>query len=298
MEKHTVPLGTIRVTLLGTGGPTPVMDRFGPSTLVEVGGKTFLFDAGRGALQRLMQLKPPVREVRNVFLTHLHSDHTVGLPDVWLTGWLSGRAEKPFRVWGPRGTREMMKYLDLAFQYDIRIRLYDDRLPPEGVVVLAEDITEGVIFQENGVKVTAIEVDHYPIKPAFGYRVDYGNHSVVMSGDTRFLEHLIEQAKGTDVIIHEVIADEIMRKTPRDNAEVMERVIAHHTTPRQAGEIFTRLAPRLAVYTHIIPVSAAAKDVVPGTRTTYAGPLEVGEDLMVIEIGDQVTVTRNNTPVD
>lgn len=282
----------IRVTLLGTGVPTPVMERFGPSTLVEAGGETLLFDAGRGVLQRLFHIQTPLKKLRSVFLTHLHSDHIVGLPDLWLTGWLTGRPETPLRIWGPRGTQAMMNYLELAFQYDIRIRLYDDRTPPEGVVVLAEDIAEGVVYERNGVRVTAIEVDHAPIRPAFGYRIDYAEHSVVLSGDTRFSEHLIERAQGVDVIVHEVIAADLMRTRSGRNSASLEAVIAHHTTPEQAGEVFARIKPRLAVYTHIIPVTATAKDVIPPTRQTYAGPLELGEDLMVINVGDRVTVHR------
>jgi ribonuclease Z len=282
----------IRITMLGTGVPTPAMERFGPSTLVEAGGEALLFDAGRGALQRLFQLKPPISEVRRIFLTHLHSDHIVGLPDVWLTGWLNGRPKEPLRIWGPRGTKEMMAHLDKAFQFDIRIRLYDDQPLPEGVVVLAEDIEKGVVYENNGVKVTAFEVDHFPIVPSLGYRIDYNEHSAVLSGDTRFYEPLISQAQGTDVLVHEVLVADMLRGASPDNNEFMERVIAHHTTPEQAGEVFTRVQPKLAVYTHIIPVNATAEDVIPPTRKTYAGPLEVGEDLMVIDIGDDVTVSR------
>jgi ribonuclease Z len=284
----------IRVTLLGTGVPTPVMERFGPSTLVEAGGEALLFDAGRGALQRLFQLQPPVREVRSLFLTHLHSDHIVGLPDLWLTGWLNGRPETPLRVWGPYGTRAMMAHLDQAFQFDIRIRLYDDRTPPQGAVVLAEDITEGVVYQHNGLKVTAFEVDHSPVSPAFGYRIDYAGRSVVISGDTRFSEHLITCAYRADVLVHEVIVANMLRGPSPDNQKVnmIERVIAHHTTPEQAGEVFSRVQPRLAVYTHIIPVTATANDVIPPTRRTYTGPLEIGEDLMAINVGEEVTVQR------
>ncbi len=290
--KKRTTADAIRVTLLGTGVPTPVMERFGPSTLVEAGGETLLFDAGRGVLQRLFHIQTPLKKLRSVFLTHLHSDHIVGLPDLWLTGWLTGRPETPLHIWGPRGTQAMMNYLELAFQYDIRIRLYDDRTPPEGVVVLAEDIAEGVVYERNGVRVTAIEVDHAPIRPAFGYRIDYAEHSVVLSGDTRFSEHLIERAQGVDVIVHEVIAADLMRTRSGRNSASLEAVIAHHTTPEQAGEVFARIKPRLAVYTHIIPVTATAKDVIPPTRQTYAGPLELGEDLMVINVGDRVTVHR------
>jgi ribonuclease Z len=294
-EKRILSDGDIRVTLLGTGVPTPVMERFGPGTLVEAGGEILLFDAGRGVLQRLFTLQTPLKELRSVFLTHLHSDHTVGLPDLWLTGWLTGRPVAPLRIWGPRGTKSMTEYLELAFQYDIRIRLYDDRTPPEGVVIIAEDISEGVIFERNGVKVTAIEVDHAPIRPAFGYRVDYAGRSVVLSGDTRFSEHLIQSARGADVIVHEVIAADLMRARAGKNPASMEAVIAHHTTPEQAGKVFAGAQPRLAVYTHIIPVTATAEDIIPQTRKTYAGPLEAGEDLMVIDIGEKVTVRRNKT---
>jgi ribonuclease Z len=291
-KNMTVDDGKIRVTLLGTGVPTPVMERFGPSTLVEAGGETLLFDVGRGALLRLAQLKTPLNKLRSIFLTHLHSDHIVGLPDVWLTGWLMGRPEVPLRVYGPRGTRSMMEHLDAAFQFDIRIRLYDDRTPPEGVVVLTEDITGGMVYEHNGVKVTAFEVDHYPIQPSFGYRIDYAGRSVVLSGDTRFTENLIKYAQGVDVLVHEVIAADMMRAGSSKNTEITERVIAHHTTPEQAGEIFSRVQPRLAVYSHIIPVTAAAKDLIPPTQRTYKGPLEVGEDLMSIEIGEEITVHR------
>jgi ribonuclease Z len=118
----------IKVTLLGTGSPPAVMNRFGPSTLVEAGGQKFIFDAGRGALQRLNQIKVHWQDVDGVFLTHLHSDHLVGFPDLWLTGWLVGAPgrDRPLMVWGPRGTKRMMSLLEQAFEYDIRIRLYDD----------------------------------------------------------------------------------------------------------------------------------------------------------------------------
>lgn len=141
----------IKVSLLGTGTPPPAMNRFGPSILIEAGGQKFLFDAGRGALQRLTQLKVRWQDVDGVFLTHLHSDHVVGFPDLWLTGWLvnPGR-DRPLPVWGPRGTKKMMSHLEQAYEFDIRIRLYDDRASPDGVVILAEDISEGVILEKGG----------------------------------------------------------------------------------------------------------------------------------------------------
>ena len=278
-----------KVTLLGTGNPRPVMSRFGPSILVEAGKEKLLFDCGRGATQRLYQLKIPFTEVTGLFLTHLHSDHTVGIPDLWLTGWVMGR-DTPLPVWGPEGTKAMLEHLQEAYAFDIHIRRdVDTKLPGAGAEVVARDIEEGVVYNSAGVKVTAFLVDHGEIKPAFGYRVDYGGHSVTMSGDTRPSENLIKYAQGTDVLIHEVIDPGSYGDVVKsDTSEQTKKIIEHHTTPEQAGSVFSRVKPKLAVYSHIVPPDVP--DVIPHTRKTYAGPLEVGEDLMSIEIGDQIEV--------
>jgi len=282
---------TIKVTLLGTGAPAPVMNRFGPSILVEAGDQKLIFDVGRGALQRLAQIKVSPKEITGVFLTHLHSDHTVGFPDLWLTGWVNGSRETPLKVWGPKGTEKMMSYLEQAFDYDIKIRLYDDRVAPDGVVIEAKDISEGVIYEKNGVKVTAFEVNHEPIKPAFGYRIDYAGRSVVISGDTRPSDNLIKYAKGTDLLIHEVVSPEALKRT-RYPEERIKSIIAHHTTPEQAGEMFLKIKPKLAVFSHIVPPMATEEDLIPPTRKIYPGALELGEDLMIIEVGEKVVVRR------
>jgi ribonuclease Z len=282
----------IRVTLLGTGTPVPAMNRFGPSILVEAGGQKFLFDAGRGAMQRLAQLKVRWQDVDGVFLTHLHSDHVVGFPDLWLTGWLvrPGR-DRPLRVWGPTGTQKMMSKLEEAYDFDIRIRLYDDRAAPNGVLLFAQDITEGVAFEKDALKITAFEVDHSPVWPALGYRVDYGGRSVVLSGDTRVSQNLIRHAAGVDLLVHEVASPESFQRAGV-RPERAQSVIAHHVTPEQAGEVFARTTPKLAVYSHIVQPDAGAQDLIPPTRKHYAGPVEVGEDLMVIEVGEKIVVRR------
>ena len=286
----------IRVSLLGTGTPVPAMNRFGPSILIEAGGQAFLFDAGRGAMQRLAQLKVRWQDVDGLFLTHLHSDHVVGFPDLWLTGWLVGAGrDRPLRVWGPRGTQKMMSKLEEAYDFDIRIRLYDDRTPPKGVLLLAEDINEGVAFEKDGLTITAFDVDHSPVWPAFGYRVDYGGCSVVLSGDTRVSQNLIRYAQGVDLLVHEVASpDSFERAGVRP--ERAKTIIAHHSTPEQAGEVFARTKPRLAVFSHIVQADASEQDLIPPTRKHYAGPVEVGEDLMIIEVADKIDVRRPARP--
>ena len=281
----------IKVTLLGTGTPVPAMSRFGPSTLVEAGGQTLLFDAGRGAMQRLAQLRVRWQVVDALFLTHLHSDHVVGFPDLWLTGWLMSGRDRPLLVWGPRGTKRMMSHLEQAYDFDIRMRLYDDRSAPDGAVILAEDMSEGVVFETGGVTVTAFEVDHTPVRPAFGFRVDYGCRSVVLSGDTRVSENLIRHAQGADLLVHEVASPESFERAGV-SPERAKQVIAHHVTPEQAGEVFAKTHPRLAVYSHIVQADASEQDLLPPTRRTYSGAVEVGEDLMVILVGEKVEVRR------
>ena len=152
-----------RVTLLGTGVPIPSPDRFGPSTLVEAGDQKFLIDAGRGATIRLYQLDVPIGRIDVQLLTHYHSDHISCLPDVWLTGWLEshfGRRKTPYKVIGPTGAKRLIENLERAYADDIKIRVADEKLPPSGI---ATDVSEydhdGLVYEKNGVKVIAFEVD-------------------------------------------------------------------------------------------------------------------------------------------
>jgi ribonuclease Z len=283
---------TFRVTLLGTGSPAPGINRFGASTLVEASGQTLLFDAGRGATIRLNQAGIPLRNLTATFLTNLHSDHLNGLSDVWLTGWLPGPfggRTVPFQVFGPAGTREMMLNLEKAFAADIRIRIKDENLTPDGIAVAATDIVEGIVFERAGVRVTAFNVDHGEfVTPAFGYRVDYDHHSVVLSGDTRFSTNLIKHAADADVLIHEVmVARREQLATPYVAAGM-----AHHTNPEETARVFAAVKPRLAVYSHVALFGGSTIDeLVSRTRQGYTGPLEVGEDLMQIDVAAAGTPT-------
>jgi ribonuclease Z len=289
-----------KVTLLGTASPSPRADRFGPSTLVEAGDQKLLFDAGRGVPIRLRQLNVPLGKINVLFLTHYHSDHTSGIPDVWLTGWLAGayaRRTSPFHVIGPVGAKALMSNLEKAYALDIKIRLEDEKLPPEGIATVVEEFDkDGSVYEKNGVKVIAFAVDHgLAIKPAVGYRIEYKGRSVTISGDTRYDQNVIKYGTGSDVLIHEVGS---ARPELLATSIPVQRIIAHHTTPREAGTVFSQAKPKMAVYTHIVLQSSekipepTLDDVVAETRQTYSGPLTVGEDLMSFEIGDTVTIRR------
>ena len=234
-----------------------------------------------------------------LFLTHLHSDHTVGIPDVWLTSWVFGRA-KALEVLGPAGTAEMAGHLARAYEWDVAMRSKDEGFPLEGARLGARNVPPGVAYERDGLRVTAFAVEHGGvITPAYGYRVDYQGRSAVFSGDTKFFEPLASLAKGVDVFVHEVISPEVeMRRAQVQGAHAIERVISHHTSPEQAGTLFTAAKPRLAVYSHIVPSPTTAEDLIGPTRRTYAGPLAVGYDLMTIVIGDAIDVFPRKTLSD
>ncbi|SIT47909.1 Ribonuclease Z [Paraburkholderia piptadeniae] len=281
----------LRVTLLGTGAPDPTVDRFSVSTLIEAGHQKILIDAGRGVTMRLSQLNIPLGKIEALFLTQYHSDHTVGVPDLWLTGWLPppfGQRRSPFHVIGPTGAAELMTNLERAYAADIRIRMADQKLSREGVDVKVDEFSkDGTVYENDGLRVTAFEVNQgEAVKPAYGYRIDYAGHAVLVSGDTKMNENVVKYGTGTDLLVHEVFAvkPELMRST------AIQRIAAHHVTPQQAGVIFTRAHPRLAVYTHLSLIgsptvpSVTTDEIVSQTRETYGGPLVIGEDLMAFEI--------------
>jgi ribonuclease Z len=186
-------------------------------------------------------------------LTHFHSDHTVGIPDIWLTGWLDshfGMRTTPFRVIGPPGAKMLMENLERAFALDIKIRIADEKLPPADVAVAIEEFDrDGVVYEKDGLKVIAFEVDHGDvIKPAYGYRVEYAGRVAVISGDTRYNENVIRYSAGADLLVHEVAI-----APPELKSEAyIRRIVAHHVTPLEAGRVFAKAKPKLAAYTHVV----------------------------------------------
>jgi ribonuclease Z len=292
---------SITVVLLGTrSGPFVDAQRFGISTLVLAGPEKLLFDCGRASTTGMERLAINPADVTKVFLTHLHSDHIVSLPELVLFPWAQGRAT-PLQVWGPDGTKSMVKHLLEAFSFDIHIRRdVDEKFSPEGINVTANDIREGVVHEANGVKVTAFFVDHGPVKPAFGYRVDYHGHSVVISGDTKPSESLVKFSQNVDVLIHELGPSKqapVLTGSPDElipNSRLTRRqartIADHHTDGAEAGHVFERVRPKLAVFSHFPNIVPA--ETLRLVRETYSGPVEFGEDLMTIEIGSAVNIRR------
>ena len=278
----------MRVTLLGTGSPRPEVHRSGPAVLIEAGGEFLIFDAGRGIVQRLRQMDVPLSDINKVFITHLHADHILALDDVWLTSWLYQR-QQPLRVYGPDGTQDFVQKLQQAYAYDVSIRHKNTGLNEDTAQLIADDITPGVVYAERGIKVTAFQVDHEPVKPAYGYRIDFGNRSVVISGDTTYSTELVEQAQNVDVLIHEIFAAEsnILARNPR-----LQKVERYHTNQSQILRVLHEVKPRIAILTHIILIGVQEDTLMEALKNNYAGELHIGEDLMRITVGSSIEVIR------
>jgi ribonuclease Z len=190
-----------------------------------------------------------------------------------------------------------MENLERAYALDIKIRIADEKLPPEGVAVAVEEFDrDGVVYEKNGVKVIAFEVDHGDvIKPAYGYRIEYAGRAAVISGDTRYNQNVVKYGAGADLLVHEVAAarPELMSEP------YIQRIIAHHVTPREAGRVFAQARPKLAAFTHFVMLASeqiappTLDEVLAQTRQAYDGPLVLGEDLMTFDIGETVTVRRH-----
>ena len=276
----------LTVTLLGTGTPRPDIEHFSQAILVEAGDTKLLFDAGRGATMRLHQIGISSDQIDKVFLTHLHYDHIVGLDDVWLTARLWQRAE-PLKVLGPKGTEEFVEHLRQAYEVDHRVRRRQSGLAMDLGDIWAEEVEPGVVYLDGELKVTAFTVDHGEAKPAFGYRVDYGPRSVVISGDTTYSSNLVEWAKGADVVIHEVmmVSEAILKENSR-----LQKVGQYHSSPKQAGQILAQIKPKLGILVHMLKFGVTEEQVLEALGKHYQGEVRLGEDLMAVDIGDSVYV--------
>ena len=286
------------VTLLGTGTTEIDFKRFGPSTLVEIENKLFLFDTGRGAAIRLSQIDRPrelFSRLQQIFLTHLHSDHVVGLPDIYMTGWIMHN-DKKLTITGPPGTAAMLNHLRQAFERDIYFRHeLDTKYSALGLDVVVNEITnEMSVFDQDGIKITAFLVDHGEIRPAFGYKIEALNKKVVLSGDTKYSQDVIEQAKNADLIIHEVslASPQYVQQLPQ-----LKQVLSHHTLPEQAGQVFEQAKVKHAVYNHVWTLGISKEELLQQTRKHYHGPLYIGQDLMQFSIGDTVEIASENLQI-
>jgi ribonuclease BN (tRNA processing enzyme) len=273
-----------RVVILGTGTPMPDPTRSGPAVAIIAGGKAYLVDAGAGVMRRAAEarrqgeaaLQPQAMDI--VFITHLHSDHTIGLPDVIHTGWVAERPG-PLRLYGPPGIREMATHLTAAWAEDIRIRTSGVQpSTPAGWKVEATVVHPGVIYRDSNVTVTAFGVPHTNWKNAFGYRFDTKDRSIVLSGDTRKSDAVVTACHGCDILIHEVYDPEQLAK----RTEPWKRYHSgSHTSATELADLATRAKPRLLVLYHQLYWGSTDDDLLRQVRAGYSGTVVSAKDLDV-----------------
>ncbi|OGU16182.1 MAG: hypothetical protein A2076_05900 [Geobacteraceae bacterium GWC2_53_11] len=287
-----------RVVLLGTGTPQPDPDRSGPSTAIVVNNSVYLVDFGPGVVRRAAaaQLERGIpaldpTNIRVVFLTHLHSDHTAGYPDLILTPWVMGRKE-PLEVYGPKGLGAMTEHILAAYREDIQIRTSGmEQGTPDGWRVNTHEIAAGVVYKDANVTVTAFPTRHGDWKETFGYRFDTANRSIVISGDTIPTQATIDACRNCDVLVHEAQTLKFVNNPMRPNSQgydIPAYVAKYHTTTSQLVELASRAKPGLLVTYHN-PITlrpdrrprASTPDDILQEMKKYKGKLAVGRDLDV-----------------
>ncbi len=283
IKAQTAPAGGTQVVLLGTGNPAPLPDRSGPATAVVVNNTAYLVDFGPGVVRRasaaflekkIVALEPV--KLRVAFVTHLHSDHTVGYADLIFTPWTIGR-RVPLEVFGPAGIKAMTQHILEAYRVDIETRTNADgnqRTFPEGHRVNAHEVRAGVVYRDSNVTVTAFPTRH--AMESYGYRFDTADRSVVITGDTQPTQATIDACNGCDVLIHEAHTPAWLRTRPEQFQRFSEK---YHTTTAELGELATKARPKLLILYHYS--SLATEDLHAEMRARYAGRFVIGRDLDV-----------------
>ena len=273
-----------QVVLLGTGTPNADPDRSGPALAVVVNGEAYLVDCGPGIVRRAAAAHRAgigalaVEKLSRVFITHLHSDHTLGYPDLVFTPWVLGR-EVPLDAYGPPGLDEMTDHILKAYAQDIRIRI--DGLEPAnttGYNVMVHEIAPGLIYQDDNVRVTAFPVRHGSWRHAYGFRFETADRTVVVSGDTAPCASLIEQAEGCDILVHEVYSQAGFEHRALEWQQYHK---SFHTSTAELADIARQVQPKLLVLMHQLSWGASPEQLVAEITRSYDGDVRCGNDLDV-----------------
>ncbi len=283
-----------KVVLLGTGSPEADPDRSGCSVAIVVNSTPYIVDFGPGLMRKLAARierygKPKnvinglrISNVKHAFLTHLHSDHTMGYPDLILTPWaidrFGNRRNEPLQVYGPEGITKMTNYMLQAFEDDIKIRTNgSEPTNNQGWQVNSHEIKEeGIVYEDKNVKVEAFPVTHGNWPNAWGYRFTTPDKVIVLSGDTTPSEKLIQYATGADILLHEVISKEKLDLTDKSWQIYHSK---NHTNTIELGEIANKAKPKMLVVYHVIQMGSSEKSLRDEIAKNYKGKIVIGQDL-------------------
>ncbi|MES2305244.1 MAG: MBL fold metallo-hydrolase [Gemmatimonadota bacterium] len=269
------------LVLLGTGMPRPNPEASGPATAVVVGTRTFLFDAGAGVMRQLAAAKLPINGVTALFITHLHSDHTLGLPDLMLTSWVMGR-RTPMVAFGPHGLQAMTDHLVAAWKDDIDIREHGlEQEAPGGYRLDVHEISTRVLYDSAGVRIIAIPVEHGDWPEAYGFRIETPGRVIVISGDTRYSAALQAATRGADILVHEAYPEVRLAPEKRPGGESWPAYMrAFHTSDVEVGRLAAVAQPKLLILHHLVRMQGTDAELLAGVRRGgFTGRTVIGHDL-------------------
>lgn len=296
----------LHVYLCGTGSPMPDNRTAGACIGVLAGNQGFVFDAGSGSIRKLGRMGFPMGELEGAFLTHLHSDHIDGLGELLLMAWIGQHdfRSEPLPVTGPEGTATVVNGFNAAYSLDrgYRIAHHGNVANPAGyggraieIALPAGPSAQTVVYDDAGVTITAIRVDHAPIEPAFGYRVDYKGRSISLSGDTVFHPGFVAASEGVDVMFHEALDPEMVKRLAAamqdigrtTTAKLLNDITDYHATPEDAARAAAEAGASELVFYHIappLPVRALQAIWLGDAKDLFSGRITVGEDGMLISL--------------
>lgn len=264
----------LHVYVCGSGSPMPDAERAGPCLAVLAGSQAFVFDSGSGSIRKLQRMGFPMGKLRAAFLTHLHSDHIDGLGELLLQAWVAGARSAPLPVYGPAGTDQVLAGLRTAYQIDegYRVAHHGPKVvQPTGfggaaqIIALPDGTDSQVVYDQGGVRITVIGVNHAPISPAFGYRIDYKGRSIALSGDTVYSPSFVAASSGADVMLHEALnkamiaalGQKLAERGQASNAQIMTDIQNYHASPEDAARAAKEAGVKELVLYHLVPAPPA-----------------------------------------
>jgi len=286
---QAAPSAKMRLILLGTGGgPRPRKNSFPSSQVILVNNQAYVVDCGNGVAIQLARADVPLPTLRHVFITHQHSDHNADYGNLLLLAWASGLQTR-VDTWGPPPLVRMTRLFFEMNGYDIRTRIVDEGRTPLAPLVHVHELTRGAtVMQDENVTVKCALVDHPPVKPAFAYRFDARDRSIVISGDTCRSDALIQLAQGADVLVHEALyvpaVDRLAARVP-NAATLKNSILSHHTSVEDVGRVAEAAGVKTLVLSHFVPPddpNITDQMWIDGARSAYKGRIIVGKDLLEI----------------
>ncbi len=280
----------IKVTILGSGTPRVSFERFSQSILIEHKQDKYLFDAGRGALIRLYQSNILPNEIKNIFFTHLHSDHVLGFSDILMTGWVYHR-DSPLKIYGPEGTQNFVDSTLKAYEDDINVRSQaPENLDITGLQSNVKTIYDGFNYQNNGLTIESFAVKHEPFTHAFGFKISNNKYCIVISGDTTYSDKVIKKAKGCDLLVHEIAhaSEHTLKKYPKAKG-----VISYHTNAVEVADIINKASPRLTILNHVLSLDGSSdNEILNIIKQNTKHDVLIANDLMTIDIKDDIYIYK------